>query len=122
VSLRLYFLRNGETVYSQIGAYCGEQDPELTVEGTQMAKAFADAHRSIAWAAVYVSPMKRTVATAKPLCDALGLRMELRDGLKEMHYGKWEDKSVETVKQRYWDDYTPTFHKIRLQESAEADF
>ena len=105
MSLKLYFLRNGETVYSQIGAYCGERDPELTVEGTQMAKAFADAHRSIAWAAVYVSPMKRAVATAKPLCDALGLRMEMRDGLKEMRYGKWEDKSVEAVKQHYWDDY-----------------
>jgi broad specificity phosphatase PhoE len=105
VSLKIYFLRNGETVYSQIGAYCGERDPELTVEGTQMAKAFADAYRSIAWAAVYVSPMKRTVATAKPLCDALGLRMELRDGLKEMRYGKWEDKSLDTVKQHYWDDY-----------------
>jgi broad specificity phosphatase PhoE len=105
VSLKIYFLRNGETVYSQIGAYCGERDPELTVEGTQMAKAFADAHRSIAWAAVYVSPMKRAVATSKPLCDALGLRMEMRDGLKEMRYGKWEDKSVEAVKQHYWDDY-----------------
>ena len=45
-----------------------------------MAKAFADAYRSIAWTAVYVSPMKRTIATAKPLCDVLGLEMQLRDG------------------------------------------
>ena len=105
MSLQLYFLRHGETIYSETGAYCGELDPELTVEGTQMAQAFADAHRSIAWTAVYVSPMKRTIATAKPLCDALGLRMELRDGLKEIRYGKWEDKSVEFVKQHYWDDY-----------------
>jgi broad specificity phosphatase PhoE len=105
VSLKLYLLRNGETIYSVTGAYCGELDPELTVEGTQMAKAFADAHRSIAWTAVYVSPMKRTIATAKPLCDALGLRMQLRDGLREIRYGKWEDKSVEFVKQHYWDDY-----------------
>ncbi len=70
-----------------------------------MAKAFADAHRSISWTAVYVSPMKRTIATAKPLCDALGLEMQLRDGLKEIRYGKWEDKSVDFVKEHYWDDY-----------------
>jgi broad specificity phosphatase PhoE len=49
--------------------------------------------------------MKRTIATAKPLCDALGLEMQLRDGLKEIRYGKWEDKSVDFVKQHYWDDY-----------------
>src|SRR5258708_12499759 len=49
--------------------------------------------------------MKRTVATAQPLCDALGLEMQLRSGLEEIHYGKWEDQSVDFVKQRYWDDY-----------------
>jgi probable phosphoglycerate mutase len=47
-----------------------------------MAKAFADSYRSVAWRAVYVSPMKRTIATAKPLCDDVKLEMQLRDGLK----------------------------------------
>ncbi len=70
-----------------------------------MAKKFAEVHRSIAWTAAYVSPMKRTVATAKPLCEALNLEMQLRDGLKEIRYGKWEDKTVEFVKEHYWDDY-----------------
>ena len=70
-----------------------------------MARAFADVYRLIAWTAVYLSPMKRTITTAKPLCDALGLEMQLRDGLKEIRYGKWEDKSVDFVKQHYWDDY-----------------
>ena len=105
LSLTLYFLRHGETIYSETGAYCGEVDAELTPEGERMAKAFADAHRSVAWRAVYVSSMKRTIATAKPLCDAVGLEMQLRDGLKEIRYGKWEDKSVDFVKQHYWDDY-----------------
>jgi broad specificity phosphatase PhoE len=49
--------------------------------------------------------MKRTIATAKPLCEALGLEMQLRDGLKEIRYGNWEDKSVDFVKEHYWDDY-----------------
>jgi broad specificity phosphatase PhoE len=105
VSLILYFLRHGETAYSDTGAYCGELDAELTAEGARMAQAFADAYRSVPWTAVYVSPMKRTIATAKPLCDAVGLEMQLRPGLEEIHYGKWEDKSVDFVKQHYWDDY-----------------
>ena len=105
MSLTLYFLRHGETIYSETGNYCGETDAELTDQGTQMAEAFAKAYRSMPWTAAYVSPMKRTVATAKPLCDAVGLDMQLRDGLKEIHYGQWEDKTPDFVKQRYWDDY-----------------
>ena len=106
MSLILYFLRHGETIYSETGAYCGEVDPELTLEGAQMAQAFAQAYRSIPWTAAFVSPMKRTIATAKPLCEAVGLEMQLRDGLKEIRYGKWEDKTLDFVKQHYWDDYS----------------
>jgi probable phosphoglycerate mutase len=88
VSLTLYFLRHGETVYSQTGGYCGELDPELTEEGGLMAKQFAEAYHTLPWTAVYVSPMQRTMATAKPLCEAVGIEMQRRDGLKEIRYGK----------------------------------
>ncbi|ELR97260.1 histidine phosphatase family protein [Gloeocapsa sp. PCC 73106] len=105
MSLTLYLLRHGETKYSLTGGYCGSLDPELTPEGMQMAQAFAEAYQSLSWTAVYASPMRRTIATAKPLCEALGLEMELRDGLKEIDYGKWEDKTSEWVKEHYLDDY-----------------
>lgn len=106
MSLNLYLLRHGETVYSRTGGYCGELDPELTEVGTLMAEAFADVYRKRSWQAVYVSPMKRTIATAKPLCDAVGMEMQLRDGLKEIRYGKWEGQTPEFVKQNYAEDYT----------------
>lgn len=105
MNLTLYFLRHGETTYSRTGGYCGILDPELTPEGNQMAEAFAAAYKSIPWTAIYVSPMKRTIATAKPLCEAIGMEMHLRDGLKEINYGLWEDKTPQWVKQQYLDDY-----------------
>ena len=105
MSLKLYLMRHGETVYSRSGGYCGDLDPELTKEGALMAKAFADAYHSLPWTAVYSSPMKRTIATAKPLCDAVGIEMQLRDGLKEIRYGKWEGQTLEFVKENYADDY-----------------
>jgi probable phosphoglycerate mutase len=105
MSLKLYLLRHGETIYSKTGGYCGELDPELTPEGCVMAKEFADAYRSLPWTAIYASPMKRTIATARPLCNAIGMEMQLRDGLKEIRYGKWEGQTVEYVKQHYSDDY-----------------
>lgn len=105
MSLRLYFLRHGETPYSKTGGYCGSLDPELTSEGLEMADAFASAYRHTKWDAVYVSPMKRTIATAKPLCDAVGIGMQLNDGLKEINYGEWEGQTNEFVKQNYQDAY-----------------
>jgi broad specificity phosphatase PhoE len=105
MSLKIYLLRHGETAYSQSGAYCGALDPELTVEGSLMAQAFADSYRSIPWDEVYVSPMKRAIETAQPLCAAVGLPMQTRDGLREISYGAWEGRTQEDVKQHHEQDY-----------------
>ena len=105
MSLKIYLLRHGETEHSQRGAYCGAMDPELTAEGLLMAQAFATAYQAIPWTAIYVSPMKRTLATAQPLCDAVALPMQLRDGLREIGYGAWENREQVDVKQRYEHDY-----------------
>ena len=105
MSLRIYFVRHGETTYSQTGGFCGAIDPELTPAGSQMAEQFAATYAKLPWNAVYVSPMKRTIATAKPLCDAVGIEMQLHDGLREINYGDWEGKTVEEVKKDYEEDY-----------------
>ncbi len=105
MALKLYLMRHGETTYSQTGGYCGSLDPDLTPEGHQMAAAFAETYQSVPWAAVYVSPMRRTIATAQPLCTAIGMKMQLRDGLKEIHYGRWEGQTQDYVKQHYSEDY-----------------
>lgn len=70
-----------------------------------MAHAFAAYYQSTPWNAIFSSPMRRTRATAKPLCEAVGMESELRDGLKEIDYGKWEGQSVQTVSKEYHDDY-----------------
>jgi broad specificity phosphatase PhoE len=101
----LYFLRHGETQASRTGAYCGVLDVDLSLEGYQMAEDFAAAHRSLPWAAVFASPLRRTVATAGPLCAAVGLEMQLRDGLQEIAYGQWEGMTPEEVNRQFHDEY-----------------
>ena len=131
MSLCVYLLRHGETEASKTGGYCGALDPELTPEGQQMAQAFADRYQSFPWNAVYVSPMKRTIATAKPLCDALNLAMQIRDGLREIQYGKWEGKTQDEVKAEFNEDYVrwltepawnpPTGGETSIQIASRAD-
>ncbi|MGK7872644.1 MAG: histidine phosphatase family protein [Xenococcaceae cyanobacterium] len=105
MSLKIYFLRHGETTTSQTGGYCGALDIDLTPEGLQMAEDFAAAYKSLPWTAVFTSPLRRTVATAKPLCEAMGIEMQSRDGLKEIAYGKWEGKTSEEVNREFHDEY-----------------
>jgi probable phosphoglycerate mutase len=105
MALKLYLLRHGETIYSRNGGYCGDLDPELTPEGVQMAEGFAAHYASIPWSAVYVSPKQRTIATAKPLCTALGIEMQVRQGLTEIAYGQWEGQTQDFVKHTYGEDY-----------------
>lgn len=106
MSLKLYLLRHGQTPFSRDNDFCGAGlDPDLTPEGLAMAQAFAGGYKKVPWQAIYVSPLRRTIATAQPICDAVGMKMELRENLKEIHYGKWEGMSVPTVSRDFHDDY-----------------
>lgn len=105
MTLTLYFLRHGQTECSRSNSYCGSIDPELTPDGMEMAQVFADAYSSTSWKAIFSSPMRRTIATAKPLCDVVKLQPEFRDGLKEINYGQWEGKTPETVSVEFHDEY-----------------
>ena len=105
MTLNIFFLRHGETVASKTDDFCGTSDVELTAEGEIMAKDFAVAYSSVSWKAIFVSPMGRTIATAKPLCDLVNMEMQLRDGLKEIDFGKWEGKTPAEVNREYHDEY-----------------
>lgn len=105
MSLTIYFLRHGQTALSREDVFCGSGlDPELTPEGLEMAQAFAAAYRTKPWRAIYSSSLRRGIATAQPLCDALGIAMKVRADLNEIAYGKWEGLTREKVDRDYHDD------------------
>lgn len=126
MTLTIHFLRHGQTALSREDVFCGSGlDPELTDEGLEMAKAFAEAARLKAWAAIYSSGLRRSITTARPLCDALGLEMEVRNELNEIAYGRWEGLSKERVEREFHDDYIswladPAWHPPTGGELAVA--
>ncbi len=105
MTLKIYFLRHGETTASQTGGYCGVLDVELTSAGSEMAQDFAQAYKSLPWKAIFCSPLFRTIATAEPLCEQVKMDMQLREGLKEIAYGQWEGKTPEEVNRDFHDEY-----------------
>ncbi len=106
MSLKLYFLRHGQTTFSRANAFCGSGlDPELTEDGAAMAQSFAAFYARTKWQAIYCSSLRRAILTAKPLCDSLQMPPVIRPDLQEISYGEWEGQSVETVDQKFHDDY-----------------
>jgi probable phosphoglycerate mutase len=106
MSLTIYFLRHGQTALSREDVFCGSGlDPELTPEGLEMADAFAASYRTTPWRAIYCSSLRRGIDTAKPLCDSLGIAMQVRSDLNEIGYGKWEGLTKEKVNGEFHDDY-----------------
>lgn len=106
MSLTLYLLRHGQTELSREDNFCGSGlDPELTSDGVKMAQAFADAYRTTPWRAIYSSNLRRGIATAQPLCEALGIQLQVREDLNEIAYGVWEGLTKEKVEQAYHADY-----------------
>jgi len=126
MSLTICFLRHGQTALSREDVFCGSGlDPELTPEGLEMAQAFAAAYRTKPWRAIYSSSLGRGIATAQPLCDALGIAMKVRADLNEIAYGKWEGLTREKVDRDYHDDYVswladPAWHAPTGGELAMA--
>jgi broad specificity phosphatase PhoE len=106
MSLTLYFLRHGQTTYSEANMFCGSGiDADLKREGYEMAHAVARAYDKMQWRAIYCSPLKRARMTAQPLCDVVNMPMQLRDELMEIGYGAWEGKTADEVDRIYHDDY-----------------
>lgn len=124
MTLTLHLLRHGQTALSREDVFCGSGlDPELTAEGLQMAHAFAAVSQAMSWAGIYSSSLRRGITTAKPLCNQLGLEMQVREELNEIAYGEWEGLKKEKVQRDFHDDYIswladPAWHPPTGGEAA----
>ena len=90
-----------------------------------MAQAFATAYRTTSWRAIYSSGLRRCIATAQPLCDEVGMTMQVRPDLNEIGYGKWEGKTKANVEREYHDEFVswladPAWHAPTEGELAIA--
>ena len=73
------------------GAPLGRQnDPPLDERGRRQAEAVAARLEEEPIAAVFVTPLKRTVETAEPLLARNGFEARVLDDLREVELGDWE--------------------------------
>lgn len=91
--MRLLLIRHGQTPANVRGELAtARPGPGLTELGLEQAAAIPDAVAAEQIAAIYVSPLTRTAATAAPLARSLGIEPVVREGLEEIEAGDLEDR------------------------------
>src|SRR5690606_368207 len=96
----LYLIRHAHTAWNGAGRMQGWEDVPLDERGRQQAQALARRLRSEPIQAVYTSPLSRSLATAEPLAQALGVALRCDDRLRERHLGEWSGLTFDEARQR----------------------
>jgi broad specificity phosphatase PhoE len=97
-------VRHGATVMSAEDRFAGATDVELSDEGREQTRRLAErlSHEKIA--AVYASPLGRTVETARILAAPHNLPVQIRDGFREISHGHWEQMTRRGVEEKFPDE------------------
>ena len=98
MGVELWLIRHGETEWSLSGAHTSTTDISLTANGRKLAeeklKPYLAQQRFVA---VFSSPMKRALETAK--LAGFAAEVHIENGLKEWNYGDAEGKSTPEMRE-----------------------
>ena len=105
MATRIYLVRHGATHLTAEDRFSGAVGVDLSDEGRHQVRRLADRLANDGIAAVYCSPLSRTVETADILAKPHRLTPVRYDGLREISHGRWEGLTRREVEQRFPDEY-----------------
>lgn len=97
--MRLILVRHGETDSNRRGLALGRSDVALTDEGRRQAAQVAASLSRDPLAAIYASPLLRTIETANPIAAVHGLSVQVEPRLIEMDVGELEGLSFSELRE-----------------------
>ena len=128
--MEIVFVRHGLPLRVELET--GIADPELAAEGHEQAEKMAAYLGVEDVEAVYVSPLRRALETARPLCKVLGLEAVVSEGVAEFDRNSREYVPVEELRatndprwekllRGEWDgvDEDPSIFKARVVATVE---
>jgi len=100
----LLLIRHGENDYVKKGRLAGRiPGVHLNQTGQSQSLRLAEILAKVPVKAIYSSPLERTLETAEPIANSLGLPIIQLAGLLEMDYGEWQDQPLKLLrKQKLW--------------------
>jgi len=98
---RVFMIRHGATVLSAEDRFAGVTNVELSDEGREQARRLSERLSAEKIAAVYASPLGRTVETARILAAPHNLPVQRCDGFREISHGHWEGMKRREVEEKF---------------------
>lgn len=98
-------VRHGRTAANAAGLLLGRSDPELDDVGSLQAQRVAAAlagDSTTRVGRVLCSPLRRTIATAAAIGDAVGAGIDVEERVIELDYGDWDGTAVSDVSAADW--------------------
>ena len=93
----LLLIRHGENDYMLRRLTGRTAGISLNAKGQQQAQGLADALVHAPLRAIYASPLERAVETAQPLAQSHSLEIQVRTGLIEVDYGRFQGRTYKQL-------------------------
>jgi len=100
---RIVAIRHGQTAWNAEMRMQGQLDTALDARGRWQAQQLAQALAHETVDAIVASDLSRAMATATPLAEARGLRVQREPGLRERSFGVFEGFTYADI-ERHWPD------------------
>lgn len=98
---KLFLVRHGETVWNSERRYIGRTNLTLSTKGIEQAKSLARRFAREDVEAIFTSPLKRSLETARIIGREVSLEPVVINELIEVDFGKWEGLTYEEIKEKF---------------------
>jgi len=116
---KFILIRHGETEWNRNERFRGREDLLLNNTGLKQAVAASLALKNRPIEAIYSSPLKRTMQTAKPLAEQLDITVQYIEGLIDINYGDWQGLTPEEAQEtdsKMYADWLHAPHTVRFPQ------
>ncbi|MGA8010356.1 MAG: histidine phosphatase family protein [Thiomonas sp.] len=118
---RILLVRHGSTRLTLEDRFAGSNDESLSSEGRDQVSHLGIRLSGVPIAAIYASPMARTMETARIIAGPHGLKVQAEPAFREIDFGQWEGLTRDQVRERYAKDFSLWEEDPLLVAPAEGE-
>jgi alpha-ribazole phosphatase len=118
---RLYLVRHGRVADGHTDRYHGNDDIGLSPAGEQQLTDLSRYLKSVPFAAVYATPLRRTQDGAARLCTGRDIEPRVIPEFREIHFGVWEGLTFSEISERYPEELSARIRDIENFRIPEGE-
>jgi len=118
---QIIIARHGETEWNASEIFRGRRDIGLNETGIEQAELLGNYLIDLRIEAIYSSPLKRALDTARSVAKHHSLNVNVNPGLMDFNYGAWEGLTHQAVKNKYRELYKRWLKEPHLVNIPEGE-